>query len=92
MKKYNKLDVTSLEELYHKLIPWDNSINFNLYNDAPTNACKCGNATLSRNGFAYTPAGKYQRYKCKKCGAEVRDKKNLFSKEKKQSLTALRMN
>lgn len=86
MEKYNKLDVLSLEELYHKIIPWDNSINFNLYHDEDTNVCKCGSTDFAKNGFAYTPRGKFQRYTCKKCGAEGRTSKNLLSKEKLEKL------
>jgi len=85
MEQYNKHDVLALEELYHILIPWDNTINFNLYNDAADNVCKCG-GSLIKNGFYYTNVGKYQRYKCKGCGAENRDRINLFSPEKKQSI------
>jgi hypothetical protein len=86
MEKYNKYDVLSLEELYTILIPWDNSVNFNLYHDDEDHVCKCGSTKLIRNGFYYTNVGKFQRYKCKDCGTESRDRENLFSKEKKDSL------
>lgn len=86
MEVYNKHDVLALEELYNKLIPWDNSINFNLYHDQTDHVCKCGSTDFSKNGFYYTSSGKFQKHKCKKCGAEHRDKENLFSKEKKASL------
>ncbi len=86
MEKYNKYDVLALEELYHKLIPWDNSINFNVYHDQETNVCKCGSTSFIKNGYYYTSNGKYQRHRCKGCGAETRDKENLFSKEKRASL------
>lgn len=88
MEKYNNYDVLSLEELYLKLAPWDNSINYNLYTDTEDTVCNCGNEEFSKNGFCYTSIGKYQRYSCKKCGAEVRGRNNLFSKEKKQSIKA----
>lgn len=86
MESYNKYDVLSLEELYKKLIPWDNSINFNVYNEHGVNECKCGNKDFMKNGFYYTNLAKYQKYKCKKCGAETRDRNNLLSKEKINSL------
>lgn len=86
METYNKHDVLSLEELYNKMIPWDNSINFNLYHDEEDHVCKCGSTSFIKNGYYFTSAGKYQRHKCKDCGAEVRDKENLFTKEKKASL------
>lgn len=86
MERYNKQDVLSLEELYTVLMPWDNSINFALYTDESIIVCSCGSKSLTRNGFAYTSVGKYQRYKCANCGAEARSGDNEFSKEKKQSL------
>ena len=86
MEKYNKYDVLSLEELYNKLIPWDSSINFNIYHDGLVNICKCGSKDFIKKGFSYTSIGRYQRYRCKKCGAETKDKTNLLSKSKKQSV------
>ncbi len=88
MERYNKHDVLSLEELYTKLIPWDSSINFNVYHDDLTAGCTCGSWNLSENGYHFTNTGKYQRWKCNDCGAETRDKKNLFDKDKRQSLRA----
>ena len=86
MEKYNKYDVLSLEELYTKLIPWDSTIDFNLYHNKLTNTCKCGNTDLTKKGFIFTAVGKYQAYKCKKCGSRFRDRTNLFSKDKRESL------
>jgi len=86
MEKYNKYDVLSLEELYLKLQPWDNSLNVNLYSDTTDTVCACGSSKFNRNGFAYTSMGKFQRYYCVECGAEVRSRKNEFSKEKLKSI------
>jgi len=88
METYNKHDVLALEELYHILMPWDNSVNFNAYRDGEDHVCQCGSTSFIKNGFYYTSAGKFQKYKCKnkQCGAESRDKENLFSKEKRKSL------
>lgn len=86
MEKYNKFDVLSTEELYHIVIPWDTNINFNLYRDDLNHICKCGSEKLLRNGFAYTPKGRYQRYRCKECGAEVRGTTNELSARKRKSL------
>jgi uncharacterized protein YprB with RNaseH-like and TPR domain len=88
MEKYNKYDVLALEELYNNLIPWDNSINFNLYHNSTVNKCKCGSINFIRKGFSFTAAGKFQRYKCTKCGSWTRGRENLFSKEKRKSLRA----
>lgn len=86
MELYNKYDVLALEELYTKLIPWDNSINFNLWTDSSEIICKCGSKDFVSNGFGYTASGKFQRFRCKKCGSETRSRENLLSKEKRKSL------
>jgi len=86
MAKYNKYDVLSLEELYDIVIPWDNTINYNLYSDSEENVCKCGSKNIIKYGFSYTNLGKFQRYKCSNCGEESRDRNNLLSKEKVESL------
>lgn len=86
MEKYNKYDVLALEELYTKLIPWDNSIDFNLWNEAETRTCKCGSENLQKRGFFFSPTGKFQRYKCNECGAATRDRENLMTKSKRKSL------
>ncbi len=87
MKKYNMYDVLALEELYDTLLPWsDTAPNFSLYNDNNEHVCRCGSKEYKLQGFAYTTAGKYQRYRCKKCGTETRDKFNLFSETKRKTL------
>lgn len=87
MEKYNKYDVLSLEELYNKLMPWDNTINFNVYREGMSTRCSCGSEHIIKKGYAYTSTGKYQRFKCVDCGSEVgRGKVNLLSKTKRKSL------
>lgn len=88
MERYNKIDVLSLEELYNKLIPWSNEIDFNLYTRDNITRCTCGSKNFMKNGYFYGKSGRFQRYKCSGCGSEIRDKKNTFSKEKKKSLKA----
>lgn len=86
MKAYNEMDVLSMEELYYKLRPWDNSINFNVFHEDFHFQCSCGSTDFRRNGYVYTNNAKYIRYNCKKCGAESRDTDNLLIKEKRKSL------
>jgi hypothetical protein len=86
MEKYNKYDVLALEELYKKIIPWDATINFNIYNDKETVLCSCGSDEFIRNGYSYSNVGRFNRYKCKKCGAETRERDNTFSISKRKSL------
>tara|TARA_Y100000310_G_scaffold74348_1_gene70478 strand:+ start:13013 stop:14038 length:1026 start_codon:yes stop_codon:yes gene_type:complete len=87
-KEYNEHDVFSLEELYIKLAAWDaKHPNFSLYFDEPEQQCRCGSTDFKEDGYAYTAVSKFQRYRCNKCGAESRSRKNLFTKEKRESLT-----
>jgi hypothetical protein len=87
MKTYNMYDVLSLEELYLKLQPWDKKTpNFNVFTETEETSCACGSVEFNKNGFVYTNTAKFQRFICKKCGAETRSKENLLSKEKRKSL------
>ena len=86
MERYNRYDVLSLEELYGILIPWDNTVDFNLYSDGEEYVCRCGSKQFRECGFYYTQSGKFQKYACKRCGTETRSSENLFSKAKKKSL------
>jgi DNA polymerase elongation subunit (family B) len=86
MEKYNKQDVLALEELYKKLIPWHNPINFNVYSDNTEKVCSCGSIAIKKNGFVYTASGKFQAFKCLNCGARTRSKTNLLTLEKRKSL------
>jgi len=88
MKKYNMYDVLSLEELYHKLIPWDSAVDFNLYHEGDTHTCKCGSHEFEKRGWHYTATGRFQRFRCFDCGAWSRSRVNTFSKEKRSSLRA----
>lgn len=86
MKKYNMYDVLSLEELYYKLIPFDKSINFDVYHSEEGHVCLCGSSESEDNGFFYTNTGKFARYKCSDCGHETRSKSNLLSVNKRKGL------
>lgn len=69
MEKYNKLDVLALEELYNRLQPWDSSVRIH------AKVCNCGATSWMKYGYRFTNAGRYQRLKCKNCGAEIRGEK-----------------
>lgn len=86
MEKYNKHDVLALEDVYNLLVPYNTNINFAVYYADTTYRCQCGSKDAIKNGFFFTSVGKYQRYRCKKCGSESRDRKNLISKDKSKSL------
>lgn len=86
MAKYNKYDVLSLEELYTKLIPWDNTINLDIYRENGETKCTCGSSEFSLNGFFYTATSKFQKYRCNDCGSETRGRQNLFTIDQKSLL------
>lgn len=87
MEDYNVHDVLSLEEYYLRVRPWDSRHpNFNLYDDGSVNACHCGSTEFRLAGYHFTQVGKYQRYRCKGCGAITRGRENLFTKDKRKSL------
>lgn len=86
MKKYNTHDVLSLEELYNRLLPWDDSISFDVYHPDGEYACKCGSDDIAKRGYYYTNVGKYQRYVCRDCGTWTRGRTNLFDAETRKKL------
>ena len=87
MKKYNKVDVLVLEQVYRRLIPWDNSLNFNVYHKDHASFCSaCGHDKFKDNGFRYSNTGKFKRFKCKKCGKESQSKYNELSPKKRREM------
>lgn len=76
MEKYNKQDVKLLEKLYAKLLPWITSHpNVALYGDAlpsSPSCTNCGSTHVIKRGVEHTKTLSYQRYKCKKCGTNLR--------------------
>ena len=75
MENYNKRDVTLLEEVYHRLLPWiKNHPNHNLHGD--TNGCiNCGADKLQRRGVSRSATGVFDRYQCQACGKWQRGEK-----------------
>jgi DNA polymerase elongation subunit (family B) len=80
MEEYNRRDVTLLEELHDKLMPWlVGTPNAGLTSVLGEDVCPhCGSADLVKEGFAYTQVGAFQRYHCKGCGAWSRSGKRSF--------------
>lgn len=78
MREYNIQDIQLNEDLYYALLPWLKHPNVALYSDSADDVCPtCGCRDLIRRGFALTNAGKYQRFKCRKCGSWSRGKKRV---------------
>jgi uncharacterized protein YprB with RNaseH-like and TPR domain len=81
MEVYNKRDVTELERVYNRILPWiENHPNIGLYrhHDMPT-CPTCGGTKLQSRGFQYTKTMKYRRFQCRspKCGAWLRSNKAM---------------
>lgn len=83
MRRYNLRDIATTLALYVRLTPWLTAhAHHGLYGHAPDEAgqhvcSRCGSTELGRKGYAYTPLGKYQQYRCKACGAWSRGKTAL---------------
>lgn len=74
MRKYNKQDVISLEELYLKTRMWyvgHPSVAVYLNNTTPTCPC-CGSTDLEQHGYHHTRVNTYDRYVCNDCGRFAR--------------------
>lgn len=80
MLEYNKQDVVVLEEIYCRILPWiKNHPNISNYMNDKESCVKCGTSKIRKvaGRFFYTPSGKYELFRCSKCGAIFRGKKNL---------------
>lgn len=85
MEVYTIHDVLSTEEVYTTIQGWIATQAISSFNDEATMQCRCGSTKLVKQGFAYTPAGKYQIYQCQKCGKWPRSPINLLSAEKRRN-------
>ena len=76
MKRYNRNDVAILEPVYTRMKPWipRKFPNSNLV-EGTVNRCRvpgCVGDQFIRDGFGYNGVSKYQKLRCKKCGAPNR--------------------
>lgn len=86
MKKYNIQDTIALEDVFNKLIPWDNTINFSVFNPEEKTICTCGSTQLRTKGYAYTNSGRFHRFKCLECGKQYTSKINKIEKETRKAM------
>lgn len=75
MEQYNIQDVVLLEKVYDKLLPWIINHPSHAVHQGADLCTNCGSSALQKRGWAYTNAGKYQRYQCGSCGSWMRSKK-----------------
>jgi hypothetical protein len=69
MKKYNKVDVMLLEQLYLKLRPWMKS-HPNTAIHVGKLACQvCASTNTQKRGTSFSKYTKYQRIQCQDCGS-----------------------
>lgn len=66
MAKYNKRDVTLLEDIYEILRPWiRNHPSLPLYDRTASDGCPtCGSTHRQRRGYAYTQVSRFAQYQC----------------------------
>ena len=88
MREYNEGDIYATEDLFYRLRPYaHSSFNVALYNEIEEPQCPvCGSTELESAGFYYTPAGRWESVRCKKCMCLSRKKENLLGKDKRKSL------
>lgn len=68
MKKYNKQDVTLLEKVYNKLLPWiKNHPNLSQLNNE-FNCNTCSSSRLQKRGRSVTTTAIKQKWQCQDCG------------------------
>lgn len=79
MEEYNKMDVIVLEEVYHKLIKYEPSINFQA--NYQEKICTCGSKEFKKNGFRYTKTGVFQLFLCARCGKHSTAKENWIEND-----------
>lgn len=88
MEEYNKHDVLSLEEFFLLVLPWDKTINWNVFHDELKNICSCGSEKFSHHKKEKTTnLGAYSRMVCDVCGKEHFIKDNLLSRAKRWNIT-----
>jgi len=77
MIKYNKRDVSLLERVYNKMLPWiNNHPNVGMFYG--TEVCpKCGSTNMQSRGLYKNKTTEYNRLYCKSCGGWSRKIKNL---------------
>lgn len=75
MEKYNKRDVTLLEKVYDRLLPWIQHHPNRSVMEGMECCPKCASKSFQARGVAVTGAGVYRRYQCQNCGSWFRGPK-----------------
>lgn len=88
MQEYNEQDAVLLESLYERLLPWIKSHpNHALYTDEERPVCpNCGSSHVISKGTETTKTMKYDRYRCKDCGTNIRGRTSILSVEQRKRI------
>jgi len=76
MAEYGKQDVLALEELYYRLLPFDNAHPRMSFEEDRQTCPKCG-GNVQYHGVAFTGTQRYKRFQCNDCGAWGKDTKGV---------------
>lgn len=77
LKEYNANDTRITEDAFKFLRPWIKNLNVGIYFKG-TVCAKCGeNKGFEKRGFYVTKTMKYQTYRCKGCGGQMKSPLNL---------------
>lgn len=77
MKRYNKRDVTLLEEAYDILKPWIPSHPSHAALDGKPVCPRCGGDDLQWRGYSTTAMSKFRRFQCQGCGGWGKSSKRV---------------
>lgn len=89
MEAYNRRDVTELEKVYKRVLPWiETHPNVGMFTDTDRPACtNCGCTKLQSRGIQYNRVQSYKRFQCTKCHSWVRSRFSESIPNKKNILT-----
>jgi DNA polymerase elongation subunit (family B) len=88
MLEYNEKDVEALRDVYRTFQPLSTTFNQGLLVEASSPVCgACGSTDVSPTGrLVHTTVSSFTEYECHDCGAKLRDRKSVVSKQKKENL------
>ena len=75
MQEYNMQDVTLLENLYHRLLPWIKNHPNHSTHTGKRVCPNCGHDEWQSRGHTVNASGVFRRYSCKKCSHPFQESK-----------------
>jgi len=86
MERYNRMDVTLLEKVYHRLLPWIGK-HPALKGHMGLECTNCGSRKTQSRGWCWSRFAKYRRYQCSSCGNWFRGSKAVSQVRKEHSVS-----